>query len=209
LLGVNGAGKTTLSSILVTLHPPTEGDVLMNGRSIYKDVNAYRKLVGFCPQKPNLISDLTVEQNLYFAGMYYGFSNSEVTSRMEDIIVRYNLGKYRTMKPGILSGGYMRRLLIARSLMNSPKLLVLDEPTVGLDPNIRRKIWENITELKNLGVTVVLTTHYLDEAEILSDRIVVLDKGKVKLIDTPENLMRSFQKSRLEDVFVQLIEQEE
>ena len=208
LLGVNGAGKTTLSSLLVTLHPPTSGDVFLYGESIYKDVNVYRKMIGFCPQKPNVIKDLTVEQNLYFAGLYYGFSADVVKRRMEGLIERYSLGKYRKMKPDVLSGGYMRRLLIARSLMNDPKLLVLDEPTVGLDPNIRRKIWENIRDLRNVGVTVILTTHYLDEAEVLSDRIVVLDNGRVKLIDTPENLMKNYQKSRLEDVFVQLIEEE-
>ncbi|MFC1842509.1 ABC transporter ATP-binding protein [Candidatus Dependentiae bacterium] len=208
LLGVNGAGKTTLSSILVTLHPPTSGDVLINGESIYKDVNAYRKLVGFCPQNPNIIKDLTVEQNLYFAGLYYGFSAKEVKQRMDNLIARYGLGKYRKMRPDVLSGGYMRRLLIARSLMNNPKLLILDEPTVGLDPNIRRKIWDNIRDLKKMGVTVILTTHYIDEAEILSDRIIVLDAGKIKLIDTPKNLMKDYQKSRLEDVFVQLIEEE-
>jgi len=208
LLGVNGAGKTTLSSLLVTLHPPTSGDILIDGESIYKDVNDYRKIIGFCPQKPNVIKDLTVEQNLYFAGLYYGFSANKVKEKVEGLVARYNLKKYRNMKPDVLSGGYMRRLLIARSLMNDPKLLVLDEPTVGLDPNIRRKIWENIRDLRNIGVTVILTTHYIDEAEILSDRIVVLDNGKVKLIDTPDNLMKDYQKSRLEDVFVQLIEEE-
>jgi len=208
LLGVNGAGKTTLSSIIASLHLPTSGTVCINGESIYKDVTKYRKLVGFCPQRPNLIKDLTVEQNLYFAGMFYGFSHCDVKKRMEELIERYDLGKYRAMDPRVLSGGYMRRLLIARSLMSSPRLLILDEPTVGLDPNIRRRIWENIRDLKNIGVTVILTTHYLDEAEVLSDRIVVLHKGKVRLIDTPESLMQEYQKSRLEDVFVQLIEQE-
>jgi len=208
LLGVNGAGKTTLSSILASLHPPTSGNVFINGESIYKDVTAYRKIIGFCPQKPNVNKDLTVEQNLYFAGMFYGFSHCEVKKRMDELIERYNLSKYCMMRPDVLSGGYMRRLLIARSLMSSPRLLILDEPTVGLDPNIRRKIWENIRDLKKIGVTVILTTHYLDEAEVLSYRIVVLHKGKVRLIDTPESLMQAYQKSRLEDVFVQLIDQE-
>ncbi|KKP29495.1 MAG: Daunorubicin resistance ABC transporter ATPase subunit [candidate division TM6 bacterium GW2011_GWF2_30_66] len=208
LLGVNGAGKTTLSSILVTLHPATSGDILLNGESIYKDVNEFRKIIGYCPQKPNVIRDLTVEQNLTFAGMYYGFSKQEVKQRVDELIKKYDLCKYRHMKPYVLSGGYMRRLLIARSLMSNPKILILDEPTVGLDSNVRRKIWENIKDLKNLGVTVILTSHYLDEIEVLSDRVVLLHKGRVKLIDTPKNLMRDFKKSRLEDVFVQLIEEE-
>lgn len=208
LLGVNGAGKTTLSSILVTLHPATSGDILLNGESIYKDVNEFRKIIGYCPQKPNVIRDLTVEQNLTFAGLYYGFSKQEVKQRVDELIKKYDLCKYRHMKPYVLSGGYMRRLLIARSLMSNPKILILDEPTVGLDSNVRRKIWDNIKDLKNLGVTVILTSHYLDEIEVLSDRVVLLHKGRVKLIDTPNNLMRDFKKSRLEDVFVQLIEEE-
>jgi len=208
LLGVNGAGKTTLSSILATLHPPTEGDVHINGQSIYKDIYEYRKIIGFCPQKPNITKDLTVEQNLYFAGQYYGMEKSATKERMNELITRYNLQMYRKMEPDVLSGGYTRRLLLARSLMHKPKLLILDEPTVGLDPNIRRKIWDDIRGLKKLGVSVVLTTHYLDEAEILSDRIIVLDKGRITLIDTPEKLMKDFKKSRLEDVFVQLIEEE-
>lgn len=208
LLGVNGAGKTTLSTVLATLHPPTSGDILLQGESIYKDIIAYRELIGFCPQKPNISKDLTVEQILYFAGAYYSLPDHIIKLGIEELIETYNMQSYRNAKPDILSGGYLRRLLIARSLIHKPKLLILDEPTVGLDPNIRRKIWENIKDLKKMGVTVILTTHYLDEAEVLSDRICVLDKGKITLIDTPENLMKEYQKSRLEDVFVQLIEEE-
>jgi len=208
LLGVNGAGKTTLSSILVTLHPPTSGHILFKGESIYKDVNRYRSFVGFCPQKPNITYDLTVGQILYFAGKYYNISENEIKSRMHQLVETYNMQKYRTLKPYVLSGGYLRRLLIARSLMHSPRLLILDEPTVGLDPNIRRKIWQDIKDLKKMGVTVILTTHYIDEAEMLSDRICLLDKGKIRLIDTPENLKSFYQKKRLEDVFVQLVEEE-
>lgn len=208
LLGVNGAGKTTLSSILVTLHPVSGGDILYEGQSIYKDICEYRKVIGFCPQKPNIIKELTVEENLTFSAMYYGLEKHEVVKRVDELITKYDLCKYRNMRPYVLSGGYMRRLLIARSLINNPKILVLDEPSVGLDSSVRRKIWENIKALKELGVTVILTSHYLDEVEVLSDRVVLLHKGRVKLIDTPNNLMRDFKKSRLEDVFVQLIEEE-
>lgn len=208
LLGVNGAGKTTLSSIIVTLHPLTGGDILYEGKSIYSHLNEYRKIIGFCPQKPNVMRDLTVEENLTFSGMYYGLPRHEVRKRVDELIKKYDLCKYRNMRPYVLSGGYMRRLLIARSLMNNPKILVLDEPSVGLDSNVRRKIWDDIKTLKDSGVTVILTSHYLDEVEVLSDRVVLLHKGRVKLIDTPNNLMRDFKKSRLEDVFVQLIEEE-
>lgn len=208
LLGVNGAGKTTLSSILATLHPPTSGDILFKEKSIYQNINKFRKQVGFCPQKPNLINDLTVRQNLVFAGRYFDLSESEIKNRVAEITEKYALSKYLDSKPEILSGGYRQRVLLARALVSKPKLVILDEPTVGLDPHIRHKLWENIRNLKKDGVTVILTTHYLDEAEILSDRICILDKGKIRLIDTPENLKSVYQKSKLEDVFIQLMKEE-
>jgi len=208
LLGVNGAGKTTLSSIISTLHPPTDGDIIFNDQSIYKNINEYRRNVGYCPQKPNLIGDLTVRQNLVFAGRYFDMPEEQIQSRLDELVKTYGLEKYLDSKPGILSGGYKHRVLLARSLMHKPKLLILDEPTVGLDPHIRHQLWESIRNLKKEGISVLLTTHYLDEAEILSDRICILDKGKIKLIDTPENLKTSYQKSKLEDVFLQLMHEE-
>lgn len=208
LLGVNGAGKTTLSAILATLHPATSGDILFNGKSIYQDILQYRLLIGFCPQSPNLIYELTIEQNLLFAGRCFGLDEVQIKSRFDELVERYTLGRYLKSKPNVLSGGYKQRVLIARSLMHNPKMIILDEPTVGLDPHIRHQLWENIRKLKEDGVTVILTTHYLDEAEILSDRICILDNGVVKLIDTPENLKNVYQMSRLEDVFLQLMKEE-
>jgi ABC-2 type transport system ATP-binding protein len=208
LLGVNGAGKTTLSSILATLHPATSGEVLFNDKSIYDNLNSYRKIIGFCPQKVNLDKDLTVEQNLIFAGRYMGVPDDEIKEQIEKFFTAFKLEKYRHECSDILSGGYARRVLIARALMHNPKLLILDEPTVGLDPHIRHQLWEAISALKNMGVTVILTTHYLDEAEFLSDRICVLDKGKIKLIDTPQDLRENYQQSSLEDIFMQLVHEE-
>jgi len=208
LLGVNGAGKTTLSSILATLHPVSDGDILYNGVSIYKDVPEYRKIIGFCPQKPNLNPMLSIEQNLTFAGRYYGLSKQDVEQRKATLMKKYELEQYKDSFPRALSGGYQQRAMIARALMHNPKLVILDEPTVGLDPHIRHQLWDNIKSLKKEGVTVILTTHYLDEAEILSDRICILDKGKIKLIDTPENLKTKYKKSKLEDVFIQLMNEE-
>lgn len=208
LLGVNGAGKTTLSSMLATLHPPTEGDILFEGSSIYHDINAYRKEVGLCPQKPNLIESLTVRRNLLFAGRYFNIAEDVIEQRIEELSKTFELEKYLDEKPDTLSGGYKQRVLIARSLMHKPKLIILDEPTVGLDPHIRHGLWEIIRNLKAEGISVILTTHYLDEAEFLSDRICILDKGKIRVIDTPANLKSSYQKSRLEDVFIQLTKEE-
>lgn len=208
LLGVNGAGKTTLSSILATLHPVTEGDIQIDGKSIYSNLDSYRRKVGFCPQKINLDNDLTVQQNLHFAGRYMGLSEPCIQERVAQFMRLYELEQYKDSAPDVLSGGYARRVLIARALMHNPQLVILDEPTVGLDPHVRHQLWETIKDLKNHGVTVILTTHYLDEAECLSDRIVVLDKGKVRLIDTPQGLKNAYDKARLEDVFIQLIKED-
>jgi ABC-2 type transport system ATP-binding protein len=206
LLGVNGAGKTTLSSIIATLHPPTEGDVEFNGKSIYADVAAYRYNIGFCPQRPNLNPELTLEQNLRLSGSYYGMTEEAIESRLAQLIKQFDLGKYLQEKASVLSGGYKQRFMIARALMHNPQIVILDEPTVGLDPHIRRQLWQQIRDLKELGVTVILTTHYLDEAEQLSDRVCVLDGGLIKLVDTPDKLKADFNMSNLEDVFIALMD---
>lgn len=208
LLGPNGAGKTTLSSIIATLHPPTLGDVLFYGESIYKNLINYRTILGFCPQKPNFEKLLTVEENLRFAGRYFGLQESLIDERVNYLIKLFNLEKYARSKPDILSGGYKQRLLIARALVHNPQLLLLDEPTVGMDPHIRRQLWDIISQLKKENITVLITTHYLDEAEILSDKVCILDKGKIKYFDTPQNLKSLHNKTNLEDVFLHLIEDE-
>ncbi len=205
LLGVNGAGKTTLSSIIATLHPPTEGDIEFNGHSIYGDITSYRFKLGFCPQHPNLNEELTLQENLAFAGKFYAMTDEAIAERITLLSSHFELDQYLTQKASVLSGGYKQRFMIARSLIHSPALLLLDEPTVGLDPHIRRQLWLKIKELKQLNVTVILTTHYLDEAEQLSDRVCILDNGLIRLIDSPENLMKDFAQKNLEDVFVQLM----
>ncbi len=207
LLGVNGAGKSTLSSIIATLHPPTEGDIIFAGKSIYEDLVGYRSHLGFCPQKPNLDGMLTLEQNLQFSGHLHRMPKHEIRIRLEELVDQFELSDYLNCKADVLSGGYKQRFMIARCLMHSPKIVLLDEPTVGLDPHIRRQIWEKIRELKKYGVTVILTTHYLDEAEVLSDRVCIMDKGLIKLIDTPEKLLSDFKKKNLEEVFLTLLQE--
>ena len=208
LLGVNGAGKTTLSSIIATLNPPTAGDLLKDGTSIYNDVLAYRRTFGFCPQKVNFEKNLTVQEILTFAGRYYLMPKAAIEKRVAQLLKQFDLEQYASSSPQILSGGYKQRLLIARALVHNPSLVILDEPTVGLDPHIRRQIWDCIRQLKSQGVSVLLTTHYLDEAEQLSDRVCILDKGLIQLIDTPENLKTLHNKKSLEDVFLQLIQEQ-
>lgn len=208
LLGINGAGKTTLSSIVATLKPPTSGDILFQETSIYQDLMRFRQNIGYCPQKPNLNDHLTMRENLHFAGKYYGLPENVINERIEQLAQQFRFTNYLTHNPTTLSGGYKQRFLLARSIIHYPKLIILDEPTVALDPHIRRQLWDLILELKSKGLSILLTTHYLDEAEVLSDRVCVLNKGVVSLIDTPANLLSSFNKGRLEDVFIQLTQEE-
>lgn len=207
LLGVNGAGKTTLSSIIATLIPATEGTILFNGASIYNDLTTYRRSMGFCPQKPNFDKKLTVAENLYFGARYYGLTHEQAEQRKTELLNQFELTRYANETPFILSGGYKQRLLIARALMHKPALVILDEPTVGLDPHIRRQLWDVILGLKEQGVTVILTTHYLDEAEVLSDRVCILDKGVIRMINTPAALKAEFNKGTLEGVFLELMKE--
>jgi len=208
LLGVNGAGKTTLSSILATLHPPTSGDVLYEGKSIYRDINAYRRNLGFCPQQQNLDQFLTVEENLYFAGRYFLIPKDVLNERIAYLLEHFGLQKYARFSINQLSGGNKQRVLIARALIHNPKIIIFDEPTVGLDPDIRRALWEQITSLKNMGITIILTTHYLDEAEQLSDRVCFLHKGKIILIDSVKNIKAQRGQARLEDIFIELVQEQ-
>lgn len=208
LLGVNGAGKTTLSSIIASLIPASHGEILYQGKSIYDQLMQYRSIIGYCPQKPNLQGSLTVRQNLERTAAYFGMPRQEAVVKIDQLIEQFQLGSYQNERPFMLSGGYKQRVVIARALLTNPKLVILDEPTVGLDPHIRHQLWEIIRELKKLSIAVVLTTHYLDEAEVLSDRICILDHGDIKLIDTPQNLKSTYQKSNLESVFLQIMQEE-
>jgi ABC-2 type transport system ATP-binding protein len=205
LLGVNGAGKSTLSGIIATLHPATSGDIFFKGESIYKNIEFFRSKIGFCPQRPNLKPMLTLEQNLIFAGRYYGLPEDLIQIRIKNLAQQFKLEKYLQESASILSGGYKQRFMIARSLIHNPELIILDEPTVGLDPHVRRNLWDIIKGLKDQGFTVLLTTHYLDEAEKLSDRVCILDKGKIQLIGTPDKLMEDFKQTNLEDMFIELL----
>jgi ABC-2 type transport system ATP-binding protein len=208
LLGVNGAGKSTLSSIIATLHPATSGEILFNGRDIYKNLIPYRQAIGFCPQKPNLNALLTLEENLLFAGRFYGLAEKNTRSRTDELMQQFKLTEYAHQQAAVLSGGYKQRFMIARSLIHEPKLLILDEPTIALDPHVRHELWDFIKKLKSEGITILLTTHYLDEAEELSDRVVILHQGLISLIDKPEKLKADFKKGNLEEVFLQLMNQQ-
>jgi ABC-2 type transport system ATP-binding protein len=208
LLGVNGAGKTTLSSILATLHPPTSGDIMYKGVSIYDDLMRYRQDLGYCPQYQNLDQFLTVEENLYFAGRYYLVPKNVLAERIAYLLKHFDLEKYAQFSINQLSGGNKQRVLIARALIHNPKVVIFDEPTVGLDPDIRRALWEYIKELKKMGITIILTTHYLDEAEQLSDRVCFLHKGKIILIEPVQELKNKYNNLPLEEIFIRLVQEQ-
>ncbi len=206
LLGVNGAGKTTLVSILATLHPSTGGEILWEGESIYKKLLPYRSAIGYCPQHPNIEKQLSLGENLVFSGRCYGLSKKEALARRDELSKQFKLEEYLDANVDQVSGGYKQRFLIARALMHRPQLVILDEPTVGLDSHIRRELWEVIADLRREGITVILTTHYLDEAEYLSDRICLIHEGTIRTIDTPENLKKQHQKNNLEEVFLKFVD---
>lgn len=209
LLGVNGAGKTTLSSIIATLHPLSSGQILYKNVSIYDDLIGFRKSLGFCPQAPNLDPDLNVRDNLVYAGRYFLLPEAYVQERTDALLEQFKLAKYKDFNINALSGGYKQRLLIARAIVHSPKLLILDEPTVGLDPDIRISMWEVIKDLNKQGMTILLTTHYLEEAEVLSDRVCILGKGKIVKMATVAALKENQENVTLEEVFLELLKEQE
>jgi len=209
LLGVNGAGKSTLSSLIATLHPPTRGDILYEGVSIYADLAQYRSILGFCPQRPNLDQYLTVYENLLFAGKYHGLSHTNATVRAQQLLSNFHLKPYAHATIAALSGGYRQRVSIARALVHHPQLLILDEPTVGLDPHIRYQLWDIIRTLRNSGIAIILTTHYLDEAEALADDVSILSKGTLLVSDTLASLKQTHALEKLEALFLKLVCHEE
>lgn len=201
LLGVNGAGKTTLASIIASLHPATTGNVKYNGISIYNNLTAYRLKLGYCPQNPNFENNLSVRENLLFAGRYYGLPLEAINFQADELMHTFELTQYTDVTPDKLSGGYQRRLLLARTLMHNPELVILDEPTVGLDPYARRALLDAIKTLKTKNISVLLTTHYLDEIEQLTDRVYILDEGRVRAYGTLSELNQRYNTRTLEELF--------
>ncbi len=201
LLGVNGAGKTTLASIIASLHPATTGDVKYNGVSIRDNLIGYRLKLGYCPQNPNFENNLSVRENLFFAGRYYGLPLETIKQQADELMHTFELTQYADVTPDKLSGGYQRRLLLARTLMHNPELVILDEPTVGLDPYARRALLDAIKMLKTKQIAVLLMTHYLDEIEELTDRVYILDEGRVRAHGTLAELNQRYHTQTLEELF--------
>ena len=199
LLGVNGAGKTTTIKMLSCLTKPTSGDALIFGNSIKSESNKIKELINISPQETAIGDNLTVYENLEFICGIYSIKNSK--SKIDDVINKFKLEKVKNNKTKILSGGYKRRLSIAMALITEPKILYLDEPTLGLDVIARRELWNIITDLKG-KITIILTTHYMEEAEALSDNVAIMKDGSIVITGTPKNIIKSADTKTFEDAFI-------
>jgi ABC-2 type transport system ATP-binding protein len=191
LLGPNGAGKTTTVGVLTTRVLPTSGAARVHGIDVLKAPSPARQLLAVVPQRNNLDRSLNIRQNLLFHAIYHGVGRAERTRRADEILERMGLADQAKARIDFVSGGQSQRVMIARALMHKPKVLFLDEPSTGLDPQARLFVHERVAELRDDGVTVVLTTHDMDEAAKLCDRVGIVDHGKLLALDTPSALTRS------------------
>jgi ABC-2 type transport system ATP-binding protein len=210
LLGPNGAGKSTSLEIIETLRTKTSGEVWVNGHNLDKDPNSIKQVIGVQLQTSGFYPGLNLVELIdLFAGLY----NRKVIAR--DLLKMVNLEDKAKNKYKDLSGGQKQRFSIATTLINDPKIIFLDEPTTGLDPQARRNLWDLIKDIRAKGTTVIITTHYMDEAEVLCDRIAIIDSGKIIALDTPDKLIddlvatgferpKEVKKANLEDVFINL-----
>jgi ABC-2 type transport system ATP-binding protein len=192
LLGPNGAGKTTTISIATTRTLPTSGTVRIAGIDVVQHPAQARRLIGVVPQFNTLDRSLTVYENVYFHCRYFGFSHSQAKTRTLELLEQFMLSERKTTYPAQLSGGLAQRVQIARAIAHRPKVLFLDEPSAGLDPQSRMAMWKIVEGLRQEGITVLLTTHYMEEADELSDRVAVIDYGRVLALGSPEKLKQTF-----------------
>ncbi|HUK85825.1 MAG TPA: ABC transporter ATP-binding protein [Candidatus Acidoferrum sp.] len=189
-LGPNGAGKTTTVRMMYCFLPPTSGELKLAGLSVNKDCREIKNLVGVAPQEDNLDPDFTVIKNLTVYCRYFDIPKDEALKRANEQLKFFQLEDKREVPIAALSGGLKRRLIFARALINQPQILLLDEPTTGLDPQARHLAWDEVRNLKKKQVTIILTTHYMDEAAVLCDRILIVDKGKIIEEGSPSELVR-------------------
>jgi ABC-2 type transport system ATP-binding protein len=203
LLGPNGAGKTTLISAACNLIRPSAGEIAIFGLPV-ASLEA-RRLVGIAEQEPNLDRFLTVRETLIYHGGYYGMTRETATERAEQMIDVFDLRAKRDVRAPKLSGGQRRRLLLARALLHEPRLVILDEPTAGVDIELRHELWRYIRRLHEQGTTILLTTHYLEEAEALCEEIALISAGRIIARDTAEGLKRHYGAETLEQVYLKSV----
>ena len=191
LLGPNGAGKTTTIRMLTGFSPITDGSIRVFGRDVAKETRVVKSLMGICPQEDNLDPDFSVRKNLLVFARYFGMEKNLAARRADELLEMVGLTEKAHGTIMELSGGMKRRLMLARALLNEPQLLVLDEPTTGLDPQARQLIWQRARHMREAGITVLLTTHYMEEASQLADRVIVMNEGKILLEGEPAVLVQN------------------
>ena len=206
LLGVNGAGKTTTIKMLTCLTRPTEGDACVGGYSVAKQAEQVKRLIGVSPQETAVAPNLSVKENLELICGIHGFSKEETQAKIRELSGQFGLDTVLKRKAGKLSGGWQRRVSIAMALISQPRILFLDEPTLGLDVMARHELWEAIRALKG-KVTMILTTHYMEEAEALSDRIGIMKNGRLLAVGTAEELKRKAGTDDFETAFVSIVKE--
>ena len=204
LLGVNGAGKTTTIKMLSCLTQPTSGDAFLNGKSICKNTAAVKSLIAVSPQETAVAPSLSVWENLELMCSVHGFAKDKQNMKIAELTERLGLKSVMKKKAGKLSGGWQRRLSIAMALISEPEILFLDEPTLGLDVLARSDLWDLIRSLKG-KVTIILTTHYMGEAEALSDRIAIMKDGKLLICDTADKIKEAAGTDSFEQAFVRIV----
>lgn len=204
LLGVNGAGKTTLIKILSCLTKPTKGDAILLKKSVKQHQKEVHKYISLSPQETSIAPNLTVRENLELLAGIHGFNKEQTKIKTDEMISHFSLQPYEKQLSKKLSGGWQRKLSIAMALLSEPRILFLDEPTLGLDILGRRDLWAIIKRLKK-KTTIILTTHYLKEAELLSDRICIMKNGQIKAIGSAQELMASSYTASFEDAFIHFI----
>ena len=190
LLGPNGAGKTTMIQMIQASSPITNGKLEVLGMDTISDSREIRKKIGVIPQEDNLDPDFSVRYNLLVYARYFGIGLDEAKEKAEELLKKVELTDKADQEINNLSGGMKRRLIVARGMINEPELLILDEPTTGLDPQARHSVWDQIRIFKNKGKTVLLTTHYMDEAEILCDELAIMDSGRILIQGNPKELIK-------------------
>lgn len=206
LLGINGAGKTTLIKMLSCITKPTSGDAFILGSSVTNSSEKIKEYIGVSPQQSAIAPSLTVNENLKLIAGIHGYSKEEQKKKVKEISERFGLQEIMDRRASQLSGGWQRRLSIAMALINDPKILFLDEPTLGLDVIARSELWSVIRSLKGRS-TVILTTHYMEEAEALSDRIGIMKNGKLLTTGTADDMKARTGTDKFEDAFVELVKE--
>ena len=206
LLGLNGAGKTTTIKMLTCLTQPTSGEAYVGGHSITRESSRVKELIGVSPQETAVAPNLSVKENLEFVCGIHGFSKEKTNEKINELTNKFNFHEILQRKAGKLSGGWQRRVSIAMALISEPKILFLDEPTLGLDVIARQELWDMIRELK-ASSTIILTTHYMEEAEALSDRIGIMKNGMLLAVGTVDELNNLAGTTDFEKAFITIVKE--